>query len=199
MYSTEATFEALVQKQGPQTLHYEDRESTERLNNSLWGQKQLTAFLDKTRLKLLGIVDERRQRNTSGCHRLPCCVEEAVCTLLRSSRNSTFVMRAMASSERAVNPLSQMRRGTTVMAESKAAYYSRWDEGIALKHFRWLILQCENFNQAFGVRLMYMVFRPLSDRQYCLLVSRVSEGEQVEGILFIMEPQSGCANEEWAT
>ena len=62
--------------------------------------KQLTAVLDKKRLKLLGVADERRQRNTSGSHRLPCCGEGVVCKLLRSARNLTFMMRAMASSKK---------------------------------------------------------------------------------------------------
>lgn len=53
----------------------------------------------------------------------------------KSAGNLMFMMRALASSKkrRAAKTLPEMRRGTTVMPES---YYSRWDEGIALKHFR---------------------------------------------------------------
>lgn len=64
------------------------------------------------------------------------CRREEGCKLL--PRNLKFTMRAVASSKkcRAANSLPEMRKGTTVMPESTAAYYSRWDEGIALKHFR---------------------------------------------------------------
>lgn len=91
---------------------------------------------------MLNIEDERRKRNTRGRYRLPCLFagKGGVCKLrtCRSPGNLKFAKRAVAGSKkcRTASSLPKMRKGTTVMPESTAAYYSRWDEGIALKHFR---------------------------------------------------------------